>query len=91
MVLLAIAVIHVVIALSAARWWLRPLLLSFDKRLGIPHCKESDFFFFCWTWSLVLCLMVLWLVWDWTEHLWTRAFTAVSKKSPESPRNPLTG
>lgn len=81
MVLLALAVIHTLVALSAARWWLRPLLLWFDARMGLPHCKESDFFFFCWAWSLVLVLMAAWMFYEWTKVLWHRLFQAVSKKS----------
>jgi len=72
---LIIVVVHTAIAFTAAKWWLKPVLLAFDKRMNLGPCKESDFFFFCWSWSVILLVMALYLVWDeihraltWASH-----------------------
>ena len=61
--LLSIVAIHALISLTAARWWLRPLLRSFDQRYNLHPCKDSDLLYFCFTWSLVLVMMGLYIVW----------------------------
>jgi hypothetical protein len=55
--------IHTIVSFTAARWWLRPVLLGFDRKYKLPPCRESDFYFFCWTWSIVLVLIALYAVW----------------------------
>lgn len=80
-ILLILALIHGVVAISAARWWMKPLLLAFDEHFQLPHCKESDFHFFCWAWSVILVLVALRYLWEWTEwfHRWW--FIKFGKKS----------
>lgn len=80
-VLLLIGAIHAIVALTAARWWMKDLLLAFDAKFNLPHCKESDFFFFCWSWSIVLFLMGLYWVWERTNHFHGAWFRRFAKKS----------
>lgn len=76
-----IGVVHSVIALTASRWWMKDLLIAFDRKFNLPPCKESDFFFFCWAWSVILVLMGLYWVWERTDHLHIGHFRRFAKKS----------
>ena len=63
MLYVTILVLHTAISFTAARWWMRPTLLWFDRRYQLPPCRESDFYFFCFMWSVVLVMVAVYAVW----------------------------
>jgi hypothetical protein len=76
--------IYTAVALSAARWWMRPLMLHFDQKFELKPCKESDFHFFCWTWIVVVFLMGLYGVWRYAHYPFHWLMQRVTKKSPKN-------
>lgn len=59
---MTIFLIHFAVSLTAFVW-LRPLLRRFDAHYELHPSKDSDFLFFCLTWSVILFLMLLYVVW----------------------------
>lgn len=56
-------------------------MMAFDRKFSLPHCKESDFYFYCFSWSLVVAMMGAYCVWEW---LIVPAYERFQKKSQES-------